>query len=226
MYRRVGVSISSPYLGSVPAAELDSRLLERYIDARREEHASNASINRELAYQASPARVPSVPHFPHLKENNARQGFVTPEQFATLVDHCPDLWLRALLETGYNYGWRVSELLNLRIGQVDLVARTIRLAPGTTKNMEGREVTIESGALLQLIRHCVEGKATEDHVFTRGDKPPEYRPFSSMTYAGQRRGTCALPEYRRKSSCASRDGRLRASLSDTRSWTRVIFARH
>jgi integrase len=54
---------------------------------------------------------------------------------------------------------------------VDLVARTIRLEPGTTKNREGREVTIESGTLLQLLRHCVEGKRPEDHVFTRGNNP-------------------------------------------------------
>ena len=169
-----------PFLGSVPAPELDTKLLARYVDRRREEHASNATINRELAclkrmyrlaYQASPPRVPSVPHFPHLKENNVRQGFITPEQFAELVANCPDLWLRALLETAYNYGWRVSELLNLRVGQVHLMARTIRLDPGTTKNQEGREVTIESGTLLQLLRHCVEGKRPEEQVFTRGDKP-------------------------------------------------------
>ena len=125
-----------------------------------------------LAYLATPSRVPSVPHFPHLKENNVRDKALSlPEQFARLVAHCKDLWLRAMLETAYVFGWRVSELLNLRVGQVDLVARTIRLDPGTTKNREGREVTIESGALLQLLRHCVEGKRPEDHVFTRGIKP-------------------------------------------------------
>jgi integrase len=169
-----------PFLGSLPAAQLDSRLLERYVDIRREEHATNATINREmaclkrmfrLAYQASPPRVPIVPTFPHLKEINVRQGFVTPEQFARLVAHCPDVWLRAMLETAYNYGWRVSELLNLRVGQVDIVARTIRLDPGATKNLEGREVTIESGRLLQLLRYCVDGKRQEDPVFTRGIKP-------------------------------------------------------
>jgi integrase len=169
-----------PFLGPVAAAELDSRLLERYVDARRDEHAANATINRELAclkrmyrlaYQASPPRVPSVPHFPHLKESNVRQGFVTPEQYANLVAHCKDHWLRAMLETAHDYGWRVSELLNLRVGRVDLVARTIRLDPGTTKNLEGREVTIESGVLLQLLRLCVETKHPEDYVFTRGVKP-------------------------------------------------------
>ena len=169
-----------PFLGSIPAAQLDSRILDRYIDTRREEHASNATINRELAclkrmyriaYLATPPRVSRVPYFPRLKENNARQGFVTPEQFANLVVNCNDLWLRAILETAYRYGWRVSELLNLRVGQVDLVARTIRLEPGTTKNREGREVTIESGVLLHLLRQCVEGKRPEDYVFTRGNKP-------------------------------------------------------
>lgn len=169
-----------PFFGSVPATELDSRLLARYIDGRREEHASNATINRELAClkrmyrlacQSTPPRVESVPHFPHLKETNVRQGFVTPEQYRKLVAHCPDLWLRALLETAYNYGWRVSELLNLRVGQVDLFGRTIRLEPGTTKNLEGREVTIESRRLLELLQQCMEGKCHEDHVFTRGDRP-------------------------------------------------------
>jgi len=169
-----------PFFGSVPATELDSRLLARYIDRRREEQASNATINRELAclkrmyrlaYLSTPPRVESVPHFPHLKETNVRQGFVTPEQYRKLVAHCHHLWLRAMLETAHNYGWRVSELLHLRVRQVDLVSRTIRLEPGTTKNQEGREVTIESGRLLELLRQCVEGKRPEDYVFTRGDKP-------------------------------------------------------
>ncbi len=169
-----------PFFGSVPTTQLDSRLLARYIDGRREEHASNATINRELAclkrmyrlaYLSTPPRVASVPDFPHLKETNVRQGFVTPEQYARLVAHCHHLWLRAMLETAHNYGWRVSELLNLRVGQVDLVGRTIRLEPGTTKNQEGREVTMESGRLLELLRQCMEGKRAEDHVFTRGDKP-------------------------------------------------------
>ena len=169
-----------PFFGLVPAAELDSQFLARYVDRRLAEFATNASINRELAclkrmvrlaYLATPPRVPSIPNFPHLKENNVRPGFVTPEQFAKLIAHCPDLWLRAMLETAHKYGWRVGELLSLRVGQVDLVARTIRLDPGTTKNREGRVVSIESGALFQLLRHCVEGKRPEDHVFTRGIKP-------------------------------------------------------
>ncbi len=169
-----------PFFGSMRAIHLGSTPLARYIDQRQREHATNATINREMAclkrmyrlgYRASPPRVLRVPPFPHLQENNVRQGFLTAEQYNNLIAHCPELWLRALLETAYNYGWRVSELLTLRVRQVDLVSRTIRLEPGTTKNREGREVTIESDAVLQLLRQCVECKCQDDHVFTRGDKP-------------------------------------------------------
>jgi integrase len=169
-----------PFFGSLRAIHLGSTLLAQYIDQRQQEHATNATINREtaclkrmyrLGYRANPPRVLRIPTFPHLQENNARQGFLTAEQYNNLVAHCAEPWLRALLETAYNYGWRVSELLNLRVCQVDLEALTIRLEPGTTKNQEGREVTIESGRLLQLLRQCAEGKYPEDHVFTRSNKP-------------------------------------------------------
>jgi len=45
---------------------------------------------------------------------------------------------------GRTYGWRISELINLKVGQIDIAARTIRLEPGTTKNKDGREVTMTS----------------------------------------------------------------------------------
>lgn len=88
------------------------------------------------------------------------------ERGGGLTEQESRLMLNQAIATG-----RGDVLLNLRVGQVDLAARTIRLDPGTTKNREGREVTIESGALFQLLHHCVEGKRPEDHVFTRGDKP-------------------------------------------------------
>jgi integrase len=169
-----------PFFGPIKATELNSSLLMRYIDQRQQEHASNASINRELAclkraYRlaalANPPRVLRIPKFPHLHEDNVRQGFLTADQYTNLVAHCDELWLRALVETAVTYGWRVGELLNLRVRQVDLVGRTIRLEPGETKNREGREVVIASSTLLELLRQCVIDKDQDDHAFTRGDKP-------------------------------------------------------
>lgn len=78
------------------------------------------------------------------------------------------LWLRALLEVAYSYGWRRGELLNLRVRQVDFVNRTIRLDPGTTKNGEGREVAMTK-EVAELLRASVDGKEPNDCVFTRED---------------------------------------------------------
>jgi integrase len=104
-----------------------------------------------------------------LEEHN----FVEYEQYKKLADACSSqLWLRAMLEMGHTYGWRdYSELLTMRVKQIDLAARSIRLEPGTTKNSEGREVTM-TDAVYHLLAACVHGKAANDHVFTRADGSP------------------------------------------------------
>ena len=87
-----------------------------------------------------------MPAFPHLKENNVRGGFLDDAQYRKLVDGA-ELWFRALVECERTYGWRVSELLNLRMAQVDLAQSAILLEPGTTKNSDGREVFITDAAM-------------------------------------------------------------------------------
>src|SRR4051812_44969958 len=46
----------------------------------------------------------------------------------------------------------------MRIRQIDLLARTIRLDPGTTKNRDGREVTMTQ-AVHPLLKACLHGSA-------------------------------------------------------------------
>lgn len=163
-----------PFFAVLRAIEVSSSLIARYIDSRQLEGASNATINRELAalkrmfrlgMQATPAKVLRLPGFPKLKENNVRKGFLEDAQFRTLVEGA-ELWFRTLVESGRTYGWRVSELLGLRVHQADLAQRVIRLEPGTTKNSEGREVTM-TDAVFTLLSACVIGKNPTDHVFTR-----------------------------------------------------------
>jgi integrase len=73
-----------------------------------------------------------------------------------------------MLSVGYNYGWREGEILMMRVNQIDLADRTIRLEVGTTKNGHGRiaKMTQEVYALLQA---CAVKKQPEDHLFTRED---------------------------------------------------------
>lgn len=80
------------------------------------------------------------------------------------------LWLRALLEAAYTYGWRKSELLGLEVGHLDLGARpTMRLYD--SKNGEGRVVPIMSN-ILPLLEALCQGKKSNERVFTRQDGSP------------------------------------------------------
>jgi len=163
-----------PFFGAWKAVDVSSDLIARYVDARQHEGAKNATINRELAalkrmfrlgQQSTPAKVLRMPHFPLLRENNVRKGFLDDAQYRKLIEGT-ELWFRALVECGRTYGWRLSELLNLRVEQVDLIQRVIRLEPGTTKNADGREVFM-TDAVAALLSSCVMGKKPGASVFTR-----------------------------------------------------------
>ena len=121
--------------------------VNRYIKARQEAGAANASINRDLAalkrmysLAIKAGKLLHRPHIPMLQENNARQGFFEREQFEAVRRHLPE-HLRGLVTLAYYFGWRVtSEVLTLQWGQIDRTVGTIRLEPGTTKNKGGRTV--------------------------------------------------------------------------------------
>ena len=117
-----------------------------------------------------PAKVLGMPAFPHLRENNVRKGFLEDAQLHALVAD-GELWFRALVECGRTYGWRVSELLSLKVNQVDLEQQVIRLDPGTTKNSDGREVFMTDAVRLLLPRACME-RPPDSPVFTRKNGTP------------------------------------------------------
>jgi integrase len=161
----------------VLAANLTTDAVIRYTLSRQQEKAANATINRELATlrralnlgrRSTPPKVRVVPYIPMLKENNVRRGFVEDAEFSKLTAQASELWLRAFLEMGYSYGWRKSELLGLRVRQINLDHRTIRLDAGTTKNQEGREVSM-TAKVEELLRIAVAGKRADDFVLTRAD---------------------------------------------------------
>lgn len=156
--------------------------MEKYKSQRRKESAAPATINRELATlrrvfnygkRSTPPRVFAVPNIQLFPENNARQGFVEQDAFERMAAEAAKdgLWLWAFLELGFTYGWRKGELIGLRVRQVDMPNRTIRLDTGTTKNGEGREVAM-TGKVTELLRADVEGKKPDDCVFTRDDGKP------------------------------------------------------
>lgn len=158
------------------AANLRTDDLIHYTRQRQEQGAANATINRELAtlrcalnLGKRSSKVRLVPYFPMLKENNVRRGFVEDADFAKMIAGATELWVRTFLEMAYTYGWRVSELLGLRVRSVSIPNRTVRLDTGTTKNGEGREVRM-TPKVTELLRLAVVGKKPDDYLFTRASK--------------------------------------------------------
>ena len=171
-----------PVFGHLRANAVTSDQINKYVDQRQQEGAAVATINRELAalkrmfklgQKTTPPKVLRMPNFPSLQEHNVRKGFVEHQAYKKLAAAAGKvgLWLRAMFETAYTYGWRDAELKNLRVRQVDLLNRTIRLDPSDTKNREGRIVVITE-TLHSLIASCVAGKLTDDYVFTRDNGKP------------------------------------------------------
>jgi integrase len=164
-----------PFFGDLLAVNVSYEVIDRYVDKRLKEHASNATVNRELsalktcfklALRKQTLRV--MPQFPcRLAESKPRSGFVEDADFAKLAANCSG-WMRLFLEVAFSLGWRKAEILGLRVGQVDLLERTIRLDPGTTKNGEGREVVMTS-AMCMLMAEAIARKTRNDFVFTRED---------------------------------------------------------
>ena len=89
-----------------------------------------------LAVQAS--RLPQTPHIPKIEVDNAREGFFAPADLDAIMAELPKP-LQPVVRFAALTGWRRGQILPLTWSQVDFNHKVVRLAPGTTKNREGRE---------------------------------------------------------------------------------------
>jgi integrase len=126
---------------------------ERQADRKDEKEnvipgAANGTINRELATLSKMLRLafehgklqrPAI--VKKLREADPRGGFVTREQFASILKHLPEE-LQVAATVAYTFGWRKREVLDLARHQYSTPDSTLRLQPGTTKNREGRVVKV------------------------------------------------------------------------------------
>jgi integrase len=150
-----------PFFGALPAVQVTSAHITAYQAKRQDEDAANATINRELAalkrkfsLAVKGERIHRAPYIAMLEERNVRTGFFEHEQYEAVRAHLPK-YAQPVVTFAYITGWRVrSEVLTLQWHQVDFVAGTVRLEPGTTKNREGRTfyMTPELRATLEAQR--------------------------------------------------------------------------
>jgi integrase len=169
------------FFGHLRCSQVTYSLLESFQLKRLEEGAAPASVNRELnilkvawKYAMQAGELSRKPVFPRGLKENVRQGFVTDAEYPAFVEACTQvgkLWLRTAFEIAYTLGWRKREILNLRVRNVDLIERTLRLNPKETKTETGRTAPMTE-TIFQLVSLCVEGKSKDDYVLTRSKGKP------------------------------------------------------
>lgn len=164
---------------AVPVDNVTTSMVRDYIALRQGQGLAGGTINRELVVlkamfqlglesttEGLKPMVTRLPAWPKkLEEGAPRRGFVKDEAFAALQRHAKP-WLKAFLETAYTFGFRRGELLNLRVGQVDLFDRLIRLDGSDTKTGKPRTVPMTE-RVFKYLTACCSGKAETDYVFTR-----------------------------------------------------------
>ena len=100
------------------AINITNDRLVAFVAHQQDAEFASATINRSLAalrrafrLALRAGRVATLPHFPMLREKNARKGFFEHDQFDAVLKHLPD-YLQPVMQVAYITGWRVpSDIL-------------------------------------------------------------------------------------------------------------------
>lgn len=146
------------FFNGMKVIDITSKTIDNYILLRKEDKASNGTINRELSalkriftlgMRQTPPKVINPPFVPKLKENGPRQGFFEYEDYVRLRDALPE-HMKPVLTIAYFTGMRKSEILNLQWHHTNMFEKKITLTADMTKNGECREIFL-AGELYETI---------------------------------------------------------------------------
>jgi integrase len=158
---RLSIRHLRTFFGNAKAVDISSDRVMAYAAERQKDGAANASINRELAalrrafsLMTKAGRISNAPHVSMLAENNTREGFLEPGDFARLHSHLPG-YLRDPVLFLYRSGWRVGEMRSLEWR--DVYDSEIRLRPANSKSKKGRVLPL-TGELKAIIDRARNGR--------------------------------------------------------------------
>jgi integrase len=184
--------------GRATAQDITAARLAAYLNDRLDEGAAASTVRNELNVlkrgmhlAVRGKQLASRPPFPQITPANIRTGFFERHELDALLAELPEA-VRPVIRFMYCTGWRKGEVLSRQWRHVDLMAGTIRLEPGETKNGKGR--TFPFTALPELDSVIENQRAYTDTVERRtGQIVPwvfhrEGRPIKSFRTAW--RGAC------------------------------------
>jgi integrase len=132
------------FFGNYRAKAIDYAAVQEYIAQRQADGMKPSTSNNELSalrrmftLGTEAKLVDQRPIIHTLATNNARKGFLSPDQHAAIIRHLPD-YAKAVAEFASLTGWRSSEINSRQWRHVDFEAETIRLDSGETENGTAR----------------------------------------------------------------------------------------
>lgn len=169
-----------PFFGKLKAAKLSTERMREYRVKRKAAERSDATVNRELSilrtafnvgWKCTPPKVDRLPYFPVVSETgNARQGFLTDDQYAKLRDALPE-YLNPLFVTAYFTGARLGELLAWRWEQVDWEQGFVTLQADETKSGHAQAVPVLTGDMIHWLKWAHEQSNGCERVFNKAGEP-------------------------------------------------------
>lgn len=168
-----------PVFGQRSPASILPANIDVFVSRLKAENYSECYINRHLTVLKAILRfavrnkaLREIPEFP-AKFNEApyvRQGWIDDWDFIVLCDEIDDkdTWMLALVTAAFTFGFRKSELLYMRVNQIDHDRHTITLPAGSTKNKMPRRIVLNpESKLSKLLAQITKGKAPHAYVFSR-----------------------------------------------------------
>jgi tyrosine recombinase XerC len=164
------------FLKDTPLESIDHLILRRYLAELKQKNLKSRSINRKLSCLRSffkflfregyikynPCSLISGP-----KQEKHLPSFLTEEEVIRLIEIVPvkDEWSlrdRAILETFYSTGMRISELVGLDTSDIDFISGTVKVKG---KGKKERLLPIGDKALEAIKDYLAKRKNKEEAVF-------------------------------------------------------------
>lgn len=105
----------------------------------------------------------------HPKKTHKLPEVLSREEIGSLLQATNNIKHRTLLALAYGAGLRVSEVMNVRVCDVDIAGKTIRVRQGKGKK---DRISVLSDKIVEDLKKCAEGKVGSAYLFEseRGGK--------------------------------------------------------
>ena len=174
---KLSMETIKPFFTGKLVRDLTLNLLEGYRQNRLGKKSIHkrlvkpATVNREMAclrhmlnLAEAEGLIDSIPfkRLKALQENNVRNRILSPEEYESLLSHCPPHTAR-VIKMAYHTAMRQGEILNLTWDRIDLRAGVVRLRPEETKTNEARTIPLHR-EIIEMLREIP--RAINGRVFT------------------------------------------------------------